>query len=664
MSTPPVVPPYSDDLLAGGERRVLELIAGGAPLAETLDALCRAIDSSTGLMSAVFLINRDADRLVQAAAPHWPAVFRDATRSFVASPPTTACGAAVHRREQVIVVDVAVSPLFAEFRGAALAAGFGSAWSTPFTSKDGQVLGTFAMASSEKGEPSDANQALVARATHLASIAVERHQTEVNLRESERRFATAFYSSPGALTISRHADGRFMYVNDRFVTLFGYSRAEAVGATAHALGLFVDPDPRAHLLQLLEEHRAHAVEIELRTKSGAVLHALVWMDRIEILGEECVLTVLCDITERTRVKQALAQSEHLLRVVLDALPVGVAVVNQAGDIILNNPVSRRIWSNMILPGPERYAKSKGWWHATGQPIGPDEWGSARALSRGESALNEVVDIEAFDGVRKVIENSAVPIRDGAGRISGAVIVNAEVSARVTAEQELQNSLARLRALTGRLMRAQDDERRRIAQMLHETTAQDLAALKMQLASLSRTTADLSDVERAAIAETIELAEQSMTGVRTLSYLLHPPFLDESGLTSALRWYAEGFARRSGIPVEVDLPATFQRLPQDVETALFRVVQEGLINIHRHAESASAAIRLRAGGGRLVLEIADRGRGIPPEVIAQLSSGGAALGVGVPGMRERLQQVGGTLTIESSRGRTVIHASVPLAEAPA
>jgi signal transduction histidine kinase len=218
----------------------------------------------------------------------------------------------------------------------------------------------------------------------------------------------------------------------------------------------------------------------------------------------------------------------------------------------------------------------------------------------------------------------------------------------------------MRTLTGRLMRAQDDERRRIAQMLHETTAQDLAALKMHLARLTRTEAGLSEDDRAALTESVELAERSMTGIRTLSYLLHPPFLDEAGLLSALRWYASGFAERSGIAVHLDLPPTLERLPQDVETALFRVVQEALINIHHHAESPSAMIRLRVDGRRLTLEIEDRGRGMPPELIAQLPTGGGALGVGVAAMRERLQQLGGTLDIESNDRGTVVRARIPLA----
>jgi PAS domain S-box-containing protein len=555
-----------DGSLLRGERHVLELIATGADLPETLDALCRVIDEQSGLMSSVFLLDRAGTQLTLAAAPHVPDPWRQAVKSFTASPTATSCGAAVHRREQVIVADVPASPLFAAWSDLARTERIGAVWSTPFFSKDGDILGTFAVVGHESRPPTHAQLGLVDRATHLASIAVERHRTEEGLRESERRFSTAFYASPAPMTIMRFADGRFIYVNDKFVTAFGYSRAEAVGQTGLSLRLWANPTKRPELWRRLNERgEVRDFEAKARTKSGDILDLLVWMERIQILGEECVLGITCDITHRKRVEEALAESERRLRVVLDTLPVGVAVVNPAGDIILNNPASKRVWSELIPSGPERYARSRGWWHDTGKAIEPDEWGSARALAQGERSINEVLEIEAFDGVRKIIQNSAVPIRDAAGRITGAVVVNEDISARQKAEHGLHDSLKQMRALTGRLMRAQDDERRRIAQMLHETTAQDLAALKMHLAGLTRTEAGLSDDDRAALTESVELAERSMTGIRTLSYLLHPPFLDEAGLLSALRWYAAGFAERSGIAVHLDLPSTFERLPQDVET---------------------------------------------------------------------------------------------------
>jgi len=226
-------------------------------------------------------------------------------------------------------------------------------------------------------------------------------------------------------------------------------------------------------------------------------------------------------------------------------------------------------------------------------------------------------------------------------------------------QDLDASVSQLHALAGRLMRTQDDEQRRIARMLHETTAQDLAALKMHLARLNRTAGDLSEGDRSALTESISLAEQSITEIRTLSYLLHPPFLDEAGLLSALRWYAAGFAERSGIKVDLELPEHFERLPLDTETALFRIVQESLINIHRHAESETAGIRLHRDAEELVLKIEDRGRGIPHASLTQIMSGGGAVGVGIAGMSERIEQLGGRLEITSGGHGTIVCARLPL-----
>ena len=225
----------------------------------------------------------------------------------------------------------------------------------------------------------------------------------------------------------------------------------------------------------------------------------------------------------------------------------------------------------------------------------------------------------------------------------------DVTDHKRAQQELRESEAHLRAV-------EDDERRRLARILHDTTAQDLAALKMLLARLNRT-GTFTDADRAVLDESVGLADQSMKEIRTLSYLLHPPFLDENGLLSAIRWYAAGFANRSGISVEVDLPPALERVAQEVETTLFRVVQEGLVNIHRHAHSPTAHIRLRVDG-QLLLEVEDRGSGMSPTLVAQLRTGGSDLGVGIAGMRERLKQLGGTLDIESSRGLTIVRATLP------
>jgi len=620
-----------------------------------LHALCRVIDEQSGLRSSIFLLNETGDSLTFAAGPQVPAGWRAVVASFPVT--RTACGAAVTERAQIISADIAEDRRYAGYYDAADAAGIRAVWSTPFFSTHDRPLGTFAVYSGLSGRPSDFDLSLVERATALASIAVEHHLTERKVRESEIRFSRTFYATPAPLSISSFAEGRFTYVNDAFVRTFGYSRPEVVGQTARGLGLYADASDRQLMIRLLLEGKARDVEVKGRTKSGELLTLLLSFERVEVLGEDSLLGIATDITHRKQAENALQRGEELLRLVLEAIPVGVVVMDADGNVVLSNPVSALIWGAVVRDGPERYAASAGWWHDSGRRIAPDEWASVRARRTGETSLNEVIDIATFDGQRKIIQNSAVPIRDARQSIVGAVVVNEDISARMAADASLEASASEMRVLAAHLMRAQDDERRHIAQILHETTAQDLAGLKMLLARLGRTVA-LSDADRTLLAESIDLAERSMSGVRTLSYLLHPPFLDENGLLSAVRWYAKGFADRSGIAVDLDLPAAFDRLPQDVETALFRVVQEALINIHRHAGSATARIRLNAAADRLMLEIEDRGRGMTPDLLSRVVAGGGA-GVGIAGMRERLEQLGGSLEIIANDPGTTIRAIVPL-----
>jgi two-component system NarL family sensor kinase len=280
----------------------------------------------------------------------------------------------------------------------------------------------------------------------------------------------------------------------------------------------------------------------------------------------------------------------------------------------------------------------------------------RAIRDGTDLFAEY-RIVAADGVHWVQSRGRVTY-DAAGKPCRMLGVNVDITdQKLLDDQLLQTN--QMRALTGRLMRAQDDERRRIAQMLHETTAQNLAGLKMLLARLNRTSDRLSDDERNALGESMSLAEQSMTEIRTLSYLLHPPFLDEAGLLSALRWYVAGFAERSGIDVDLDLPESLGRLARDTETALFRIVQESLINIHRHAGSKTANIRLQRDAETLVLEVDDQGHGIPNASLEHIMSGGGIVGVGIAGMSERMEQLGGSLEITSSDQGTTVRARLPL-----
>lgn len=159
-----------------------------------------------------------------------------------------------------------------------------------------------------------------------------------------------------------------------------------------------------------------------------------------------------------------------------------------------------------------------------------------------------------------------------------------------------------------------------------------------------------------------MAEQCLREVRTLSYLLHPPFLDERGLASALQWYVEGFMRRSNIEVHLDVASDVGRLPGDMELALFRIVQEGLTNIHQHSGSPVANLRVLREAHRVILTIADAGKGMPAEVVERMSTSGSPIGVGIAGMQERIRQLGGRLEIDSGDQGTTLTVTLPVAGA--
>jgi signal transduction histidine kinase len=228
----------------------------------------------------------------------------------------------------------------------------------------------------------------------------------------------------------------------------------------------------------------------------------------------------------------------------------------------------------------------------------------------------------------------------------------EINTDITARKEAEESARRL---SGRILTLQDDERRRIARGLHDSLGQYLAALKMNLDQLSASN------YRTLASECSEIVDKCFTETRTISHLLHPPLLDEAGFGSAARWYAEGFAKRSGIKVNLNLPATFDRLHRDIEIALFRAVQEALTNVHRHSGGSVVDISLSVDATEARLEIKDDGRGIPHKTLKHLTEGTADTGVGIAGMRERIRELGGSLRLKSDRNGTLLRIAIPISE---
>jgi signal transduction histidine kinase len=218
----------------------------------------------------------------------------------------------------------------------------------------------------------------------------------------------------------------------------------------------------------------------------------------------------------------------------------------------------------------------------------------------------------------------------------------------------EDAEASLRALTSQLMLIRDEERRRVAHELHESTAQLLATLAMNLSAIGKGEAAIEPDDRKLISHSAAVVDNLLGEVRQLSHLLHPPMLDEMGLPSAVQWYADQFAKRTNIRVSLEVGKEFGRFPREKEIAMFRVVQEALANVQEHSGSSTATVRLTQSSGQVSVHVSDLGRGMSPNSLQN------SKGVGISGMRERLRQLGGVLTIHSSGRGTLVTADMPVA----
>ena len=234
----------------------------------------------------------------------------------------------------------------------------------------------------------------------------------------------------------------------------------------------------------------------------------------------------------------------------------------------------------------------------------------------------------------------------------------EVAKRMRVEDELRRDEESLRQLSGRLLQLQDEERRRIARDLHDSTGQKLVALSLDLTVLNAFAPELPPKASAAVNECLMLAEQISSEIRTLSYLLHPPLLDEVGLASAVQWYIDGFTRRSNIRVNLDFAPQVPRMKHELEITFFRILQEALTNVHRHSGSKVATVRFGLNHEGVTLEVEDSGRRLDRTSLVPSGEPVGTLGVGIRGMQERVRQLGGQFEVNSNTGGTTIRATLP------
>jgi PAS domain S-box-containing protein len=269
-----------------------------------------------------------------------------------------------------------------------------------------------------------------------------------------------------------------------------------------------------------------------------------------------------------------------------------------------------------------------------------------------------------DGSRFWANVIITAVRDSSRQLVGFGKVTRDFTERMEAKAALAKSERSLRELSRHLLSTQDEERRRIGRDLHDSLGQYLAVLKLKLESVASLVESQPGLALQDVADCIRLTDDSIKEVRTVSYLLYPPMLEEMGLKSAIPWYLSGFSSRSGIKTTFNAEEAFRRLPSDAELAIFRVLQESLTNVHRHSGSETADVRLLRRDGNAVLEVEDQGKGFNQTLLEQ---GGedwmGALGVGVRGMNERMRQLKGKLEIISQECGTLVRATIPVSHQP-
>jgi PAS domain S-box-containing protein len=387
------------------------------------------------------------------------------------------------------------------------------------------------------------------------------------------------------------------------------------------------------------------------------------------------LRTIADLQQKTQALERafrLRQSEERFRLLVEAVQdYAIFMLDATGHVVSWNAGAQRIKGYLASEIIGKHFSC--FYPPEDLKNGKPEWGLQLAVKQGRFA-DEGWRIRK-DGSRFWASVVITALRDDAGELIGFGKVTRDFTERLQAQEALQQEIAErtqaerklfeseesLRQLSRHLLRSQDEERRRIGRELHDSLGQSLAAMKINLDSLAAMV-DSNDLAAEKIAECIELAESSIKEVRTISYLLHPPMLEEMGLKSAILWYLDGFSTRSGIKTTFDVRLDFGRLGRDVELALFRVLQESLTNIHRHSGSETAHVRLSMEKGTAILDIKDCGTGMAAGCLEQTGRDSMAPpGVGLRGMKERMLQLGGKLELISTEEGTTVRAEIPIKE---
>ena len=470
-------------------------------------------------------------------------------------------------------------------------------------------------------------------------------QKERELRKSEEMFSKAFRQGPTAVTLTSAVTQRYIDVNETYERLTGYSRKEVLGRTVQEIGLWVDPDERTRLTKkLLAERRLRDIEFQFRRKNGAIRIAQASAELIEVAGEECVLGVAADITDRKEAEQALAESEKRFRLIADSAPV----LMWLSDADNNCTDVNDGW--LKFTGRSRDDELGSGWMESIHPQDLEEFlqkfRSAFA-SRGSFASEE--RLLRFDGEYRWMRTHAAPRFHDDSEFAGYIGCCIDI----TEEKEAKAARAEF---SGRLIQAQEKERTRIARELHDDINQRLALLANGVERVIQANGDYTKAEQTAeLRELWRLTNEVATDIQHLSHQLHPSKLHYLGLATAVRDLCQEFSRQHRISAHCNVLGLPPDIDENVSLSLFRTVQEALRNVARHSRASHVNVELVHDAGLVKLLVSDDGVGFDPGHPEN------PLGLGLVSMRERLRSVGGHLGVSSRPGHgTQVEGAVPAA----
>jgi PAS domain S-box-containing protein len=460
----------------------------------------------------------------------------------------------------------------------------------------------------------------------------------------------AIVASSDDAIISKNLNGVITSWNKSAERIFGYAAEEAIG---QHITLVIPPERHAEeseiLARLRRGERVEHFHTVRRRKDGSLLDVSLTISPVRDASGRVIgaSKVARDVTAQKQVERALRESEQRFRVITDASPV---LVWMAGTDKLCYYFNKG-WLDFVGRTLEQES-GNGWT----DNVHPEDFDRCLQIYVSSFELRRPFEMEYrmrhHSGQYRWILDRGVPRYAPDGTFEGYVGGCLDIHDQKEAAEKV-----RIADDMTRLMKAQDDERRRIARELHDSAGQTLTVIGLNLARLVERAQAISPELAVEGKELEEVVQQLHREIRTTSYLLHPPLLDECGLASALTCYVEGLAERSHIAITLDVAPDVGRLPGDMELAIFRVVQECLTNIHRHSGSETALIRVAREGESVRTEVQDHGKGVSPGRLADIQSHGA--GVGIRGIRERIRQFHGTMRIESNSSGTSVIVSIPI-----